>query len=204
MMGRASAAVSETASGVRDSVADAAGRVSEAAGGIADSARETAEQVGEMASSAYRRVTDAASSADPRGYARDARHNADRGMRWMLQEQPLLLGALGLAVGAAVGALIPGTEVENRWMGETREELMGQARQTAEEAYEGVKDEARHFAGEAGEGGGIAGAVRNAAHGARETVAQAAKDMAEQAKSALEQAGRSDEPGPATRPGMPR
>jgi hypothetical protein len=145
-----------------------------------------------------------------RRYAMDARDQADRGLRWMLNEQPLLLGALGLALGAAIGALVPGTEMEDRLMGDTRDDLMGRARETAEDAYEGVKDKAQGLMGQAEEKagesrGGIAGTVRDAAHAARESVTQAARDMAEQAKSALNEAGRTDEPGrPADQqPGSP-
>lgn len=207
MMTRASQAAGEAASSIRDTVSEAAGRAGEMASGMMDSARETAGQVGDMASSAYRRVTGAAGSATDmsgmtegaRRYAMEARGQADRGMRWMLDEQPLLLGALGLAVGAAVGALIPSTEMEDRLMGETRDDLVGRVRETAEEAYEGAKDKAQGLMGEAGEkagaaGGGIAESVRNAAHSARESVTQAAKEMADQAKSALHEAGRGDEP----------
>lgn len=216
--GHAALVAGEAASGVREGVSGAAERVGEAVSGIADSARETAGQVGEMASSTYRRVTRAAGSAGEslssvaegaRGYAADARHQADRGLRWLLHEQPLLLGALGLALGAAVGALVPGTETEDRWMGETREDVLGRARETAEEGYESLKDRASHLAGQAGEatgeaGSGISDAVRNAARGARESVSQAAKDMADQAKSALDEVGRTGDPRrPANEPGTP-
>lgn len=198
LAGRASAAVGEAASGLQENLSGAAERVGEAASGVADSARETASQVGDMASDAYRRVTRAAGSAGE-GLSsmvggQEVRRHADRGLRWMLQEQPLLLGALGLALGAAVGALVPGTETEDRLMGEAREDLIGQARDVAEEGYQSL----RSAGGDAR--GGVAGMVQDAAHGAREAVTQAARDMAEQAKSALNEAGRTEESSKPTAP----
>ncbi len=188
LAGRTSEAVGEAAPGLRENLSGAVERLGEAAGGVADSARETASQVGEMASAAYRRVTHAAGPAGEglssmMGNRGDVRRQADRGLRWVLREQPLLLGALGLVLGAAFGALVPGTEAEDRLMGDAREDLMDQAREAAEEGYESLRSsgtEARD---------GVAGMVQEAAHGAREAVTQAAKDMADHAKSALRDAG---------------
>ena len=194
-VGRATSAIGETASHLRD-------RVSGAAGDIVEGAREAADQVGEMASDAYRRVTRAAGSVaeGARDYAMDAPHQAGR---WMLHEQPLLLGALGLALGAAMGAMLPGTEAEDRWMGETREDVLRRARETAEEGYERAKGSAQGLVGDVSamaeeHGGGVAGTVRGMAHTARDSVAEAARDLADQAKSALGEPGK-----PANEPGAP-
>ena len=45
-------------------------------------------------------------------------------MQRMLDEQPLILGALGLAAGALIGALLPSTESENRSVGDVRESVV--------------------------------------------------------------------------------
>ena len=45
----------------------------------------------------------------------------------MFDKQPLLLGAVGLAVGAAIAASIPATDTENRFMGETADTVKEQA-----------------------------------------------------------------------------
>jgi gas vesicle protein len=44
-----------------------------------------------------------------------------------LEDHPLVAGAIGFAVGAAVGAMIPSTEVENRTFGAERDRLMDDA-----------------------------------------------------------------------------
>jgi hypothetical protein len=53
--------------------------------------------------------------------SRALREQGRQGLDYVVRDQPLILGAIGLAVGAAVGALIPNTEAENRLMGETRD-----------------------------------------------------------------------------------
>jgi hypothetical protein len=42
----------------------------------------------------------------------------------LLEREPLLVGALGVMVGIAVGAAIPTTAAEDRLMGQAREDLM--------------------------------------------------------------------------------
>lgn len=107
-----------------------------------DSARDTA-------SSAYESARDRASSAadSVRGAAWDAmdatsraahraadatRHTVDRmsiashtlrdGYTYLCREQPLLLGAIAVTVGAALGAMLPATSTEDELLGETADE----------------------------------------------------------------------------------
>ena len=56
----------------------------------------------------------------------------------MLQENPLALGLAALAVGAAVGLSIPTTEVENQYLGETRDQLVGKARGVAQQTAQQI------------------------------------------------------------------
>ena len=217
---RASAAVSDArdrvagaASGLRDSVAGAADRVGETASGLRDSVSGPADRVGDAATSAYRTVADAAGSpaegigsgassaaqrvADAGRGARDQfgqlGDSASRGLGWLVREQPLVLGAIGLAVGAAVGALLPGTESEDRLMGETRDDLAGRARATAEEGFERAKETAgEHLEGakdrldRSGLSVDRAGdALAETARGVREAVGDVARGVAEQAKTAI-------------------
>jgi hypothetical protein len=53
-----------------------------------------------------------------------------------LHEQPLVLGALGLAVGAAIGASLPTTEREDEWLGEAGDRLKDGARRLTREQLE--------------------------------------------------------------------
>jgi ElaB/YqjD/DUF883 family membrane-anchored ribosome-binding protein len=51
----------------------------------------------------------------------------------LLDEQPLVVGALGIALGASLGAAMPRTRREDQLMGNTRDSLLDQAKQTATE-----------------------------------------------------------------------
>lgn len=204
---RASQAVGDAARGaaeatrrLSDSVTGAASRAGEAAGsawrGTSDAAGSAASGVQQAAASGARRAADmgqgARTYADRMGHgARAYGESASEGLGWMAREQPLLLGAVGFALGAAVGALLPRTETEDRLMGETRDAALEQARLTAAEGYERVKDTAEEQAGRLREGGagehaGRAGeALGDAARAAREAVTHAAHELADQAKSGL-------------------
>jgi hypothetical protein len=50
------------------------------------------------------------------------------GFLQLLDEQPLTIGALGLALGALIGAAVPATETENRWLGEATGRTREQAK----------------------------------------------------------------------------
>ena len=61
----------------------------------------------------------------------------------MLENNPLITGALAIAVGATVGLLIPATERENELMGEARDRFVSQASETARSGL----DKAQKLAG---------------------------------------------------------
>jgi hypothetical protein len=61
---------------------------------------------------------------------------ASRSLADFLQEQPLVLAGLGLALGAAVGAVLPSTRTEDELMGETSDALKEGVATTAEEQLE--------------------------------------------------------------------
>jgi ElaB/YqjD/DUF883 family membrane-anchored ribosome-binding protein len=64
----------------------------------------------------------------------------------LLDEQPLVVGALGLAIGAALGGSLPTTRRENELMGSTRDDLLGRAKETARDQAETIKQSAQHVA----------------------------------------------------------
>jgi hypothetical protein len=66
--------------------------------------------------------------------------NGRQGTKTMFERQPLVLGAIGFAVGAAIGAALPATHAENRWMGESSDELKRRAREIAEDQYDNVRE----------------------------------------------------------------
>jgi ElaB/YqjD/DUF883 family membrane-anchored ribosome-binding protein len=76
-----------------------------------------------------------------------ARSTVQENVSWMLEEQPLVLGAIGLAAGAIIGAILPETEMENRTLGTARDELAETAKSMAKDRVDALKS----MAGEVGE-----------------------------------------------------
>jgi uncharacterized protein YjbJ (UPF0337 family) len=150
--------VSGAASGVREGAGDLAGRASDAASRAWDSVTGAASSLAEGASSTRQGIADRAgtawSSASDRasGMAnRAGRLGQDAGQRvqGLVEAQPLLLGALGLALGAALGAMLPKSEAEDRLMGESRDRVAGQIQELAGDAYEQARETAGEHLGKA-------------------------------------------------------
>jgi hypothetical protein len=61
---------------------------------------------------------------------------------YLRTEQPLVLGAIAIVAGAALGALLPTTSTENEWMGDAsaaaKERLRGEARRRMDDVKEEV------------------------------------------------------------------
>jgi hypothetical protein len=184
--------VSATARTVSGAVADAAGaagsKLSDVAGNLADQASEAASSVsgsvpsldtGKLADRATEmkdnltagaqqvreRVTTAAqsgwdASAALRGQLSDS-----------LERQPLLLGALGLAIGAGIASVLPATETERDLVGDRAAALRDEAKNRASRLVSDVKEEAT-----------AQGFTPAAAQGALEEVARRAKRVATKAR----------------------
>lgn len=130
----AGAMVGNVAHTVRDTASDAIDRASrlgsDVAGSASDFAHATSERSADLFASARNRLSD------------------------MLEEQPLLLGAVGLAIGAGIAASLPTTKLEAEYFGETSDELKaraaefvgeqrGRVQELAHNALEAVGDEAQ-------------------------------------------------------------
>lgn len=100
----------------------------------------------------------------------------------LLEEQPLILGAIGLAVGAAIGAALPMTETEDHLMGSTAHRL----RDTAADAARHEIDGLRAAAGEA---------VDNVRHSASDNLHGFVKDVGDNARTVVDKAGETLAPG---------
>ena len=112
---------------------------------------------GEGVSAARGKVSEYAHIAQDKAgeYGRYARQRFDQ----TLDQEPLVLGAIGLAVGAAIGAALPASPVERRYFGPARskaadaaKQSLGQVKDVAQRAYDQVKDELHRQTGPAGEG----------------------------------------------------
>ncbi|MEZ4295249.1 MAG: DUF3618 domain-containing protein [Polyangiaceae bacterium] len=120
----------EAASDLKDEAASAVEHVKQSASDAATSVREAARHAGQKVKRAAHDVTE-------RG--RDAEHRVED----FFHENPLAVGAVALAVGTIAGLVIPGSRKEDRWMGPTRDRLMGKAGEMAHEAIEKVEEKAR-------------------------------------------------------------
>ena len=73
-------------------------------------------------------------------------------MEHLVNEQPLALGAVGLAIGAILGAVAPRTRMEERTMGETSRNLAEKAKEMGSEqlgkATQTVKQAAKEKLGQ--------------------------------------------------------
>lgn len=110
--------------------------VSGAAGSLKDTASEASQSIAEGATAARDRVADLA------GRGRDgASRIAQTGSHYaeQLVEHPMVLAGLGLAIGAAIGAMFPSTEREDRLMGSASDDLKDRAVELGQEQYDKVE-----------------------------------------------------------------
>jgi hypothetical protein len=121
----------------------AAGQVSSALG---DAASRTSEQVADTLSSAYEMATGIASRSTASAADTIARTLQKKGgtlgtavqqnVSGLLERQPLLLGAAGLAIGAAIAASIRTTEAEKRTFGKASDLVRDTVREQAAKVKE--------------------------------------------------------------------
>lgn len=117
---------------------DAREKIGGAYEGVASAAEDAYESVTNAASDAYEGAGNIASETYKKvgSYGTQARETYDH----FIEENPLVVGAAALAVGAAVGMTIPSTRYENELMGEARQNLMQKAQDSAGDLVEQVKD----------------------------------------------------------------
>src|SRR5438876_40397 len=119
---KASEAAGEAASRVGETASDAASRLRDKLAETTSRAKGAASAVGDTVSSSYERATLGASRAasavaDSASGAASGAMSSSRALFDFCREQPLVLAGIGVAVGAALGAMLPATEAEDRLMG---------------------------------------------------------------------------------------
>jgi len=150
--------------------ADAAGAAGEGlrnatsrvAGSVRETVAEVAAAVGNTASQAYETatgaVTDRASDIkdkfhDGTGAATEMAGTLQGSLKDTFERQPLLLGAIGLALGAGMAATVPPTQLETEYAGDAAEKVTAEVKKfasaqvdrasaAAERTFQAVKDEA--------------------------------------------------------------
>lgn len=118
--------LSQSATGVRERAGQMGGNLKERVG-------QVGERVGQMRSQVGERVGQV---------GQGARQQAERlrsGYESMMREQPLALGAVGLAIGAVLAAATPRTRTEDELMGEASDRLAERAKTAGQEQLEQAK-----------------------------------------------------------------
>jgi Protein of unknown function (DUF3618) len=146
-----SEAAADAASRAKETMGDAAGQVKNAASEVKDTTmrlKDAASAAGaafgdtvsdtydRAAAGASRAATTMAGSASKigKGAAASGRDFID-----FCRDQPLVLAGIGVAVGAAIGALLPRTQAEDELMGDVSDELKEQTREFAGEQLQKAK-----------------------------------------------------------------
>ncbi len=153
LTGSAKDALSSAGDKVSDLAGQAKDQVSDLGHQVADKASTLGHQVADKASTLGHQVTDKAS--DLRQQAKTQVRRARVGFWQTMEENPLMVGAATLALGVIVGLVLPSTDREDELMGETRDQLLDQAKEAgqqvldkskhvAEAVADKVKEEARH------------------------------------------------------------
>ncbi len=138
----------------------------------------------QQASKAYNLTSSNARDAmnNPSRYIPHNSNAAKSKLSNLLQEQPLALGAFGLAIGAAIGAAIPMTRTEDDWMGSTAHSV----RQAAQDAARQEVQELRTVADETLEN--VKKSVTE--HGlSADNMTDLVRDVGSHAKTAMSQVG---------------
>lgn len=157
--------LAETAEKAKARLADAQGHAAEGVSGVRG-------KVGEYTHLAQEKAGE---------YGRAARQRFDD----TLETEPLVIGAIGLAVGAAIGAALPSTPAERRYFGPARSKVADRAKASlddvkdvAQRAYGQVKDELHRQTGPEGEGATLTDKASAIAEAGARTVKDELEDRA--------------------------
>jgi len=149
--------------------------LSNAAGAAGDSVSDTAQKIKSRLdeSTAYAREK-VASLGNPLP-GRETFTKAQSSLADLLERQPLVLGVVGLAIGAAVAGAFRTSDLENEWVGEISDDVKadlnaraGAVSQSIREASDTLKAELGDTAAEAADR--LKQAGKDAAHAARDEV----------------------------------
>jgi gas vesicle protein len=132
--------VQDVAGSTKDALSSAGDKVSDLAGQAKDQVSGLGHQVADKASTLGHQVTDRAS--DLRRQAKTQVRRARVGFWQTMEENPLMVGAATLALGVIVGLVLPSTDREDELMGETRDHLLDQAKETGQQ----MLDKSKHVA----------------------------------------------------------
>lgn len=122
--------ISDTVQSVKESAASVSGRVSDTIHGAGERARSAGEWAHAKGSGA--RISMGQWTHD----ARDRYYRARHGVETTFNDYPLVLGVLGVALGAAIGASLPSTRREDQLMGAMSDDFVNQTKNTVREEFD--------------------------------------------------------------------
>jgi hypothetical protein len=144
--------LSQAADGLKEKVTDAAEQVkvgmgaigSQAAAAISDTTetaraatRDTVTAATEAVSATYRSGVDAASRTGDQ--LSESFRQSKEGLLEAMERHPLLLGGIGLLIGAVIASALPVSQAENRLFGDASDDLKNRARDVASDGLEVAK-----------------------------------------------------------------
>jgi hypothetical protein len=134
----------ETIGRARDAAGAWVDHTRSAASDAGDSLREGARNVGERAANMYDQTVGGVRQVAGKAaeYGKAARHAIEPNGTLMnfCREQPMLVAGVGLAIGAAIGAMLPASRVETRIMGGTSQKVRQRVSDVATETFQSVTE----------------------------------------------------------------
>ncbi|HEX6508426.1 MAG TPA: DUF3618 domain-containing protein [Chloroflexota bacterium] len=129
-------------------------RVSQAQNKMGDLASQAQDQVSDVASQVQGTAGQVAgqiqtTTGQLTGTAQYGAQQAGSTFQQMVRDNPLGVGVVAVAVGAAIGLSIPESDRENQLLGETRDQVMEQAQQTVQQKAQQVQAVAQQTVGAA-------------------------------------------------------
>jgi ElaB/YqjD/DUF883 family membrane-anchored ribosome-binding protein len=141
--------LSGAAETVSDSLIDAKDHLCQSAYDLGEKASNLADSASEKMVNVKQRATAGTSDARDTLKARSDRaqdsllrqgRNLQGSVEYMLKEQPLALAAIGIALGAAIGAALPTTRQEDKLFGQTSDKLANKAKETVDQTWNTVSN----------------------------------------------------------------
>jgi len=129
---------------IKSRVADVRSSASSAGSSVSDRLRSTKDSLAERAQGVMSSAQSASQSMRQRAGTtstsslQQVRRAKDE-FTTLMEEQPLLLGAVGIAVGATIAALVPTTQRERELLGSASDSLADRASELASEKYEELR-----------------------------------------------------------------
>lgn len=166
--------------GASDRLSSAKQQLSDKMGSMREGASSGMSSMRDSASGSMSSIRDRASQVT--GTAREQWERARGGIDYMIHEQPLALGAIGIAIGAMLAAAAPRTRTEQELMGEASRDLVEKTKEAAAPHLAQAKETAKQAAETVTSGmkSKVDGQTQHTAHAAvSPTAAQAAQTRKE-------------------------